>query len=131
MNLTRFVRPVAWVAVAFWLVFGIWAFVAPRSFFDQVAVFPPYNEHFLHDAGAFQMGLGAVLVFGLIGWDGLGTALAGTAVAAVMHVIAHAIDSDKGGKSTDIPGLAVLALALVVAAVLARPGPRPKHTNAP
>ena len=31
---------------------GIWAFVAPRSFFDTLATFEPFNAHFVRDVGA-------------------------------------------------------------------------------
>lgn len=32
--------------------------IAPRSSDLTVATFPPYNQHLLHDIGAFQIGLG-------------------------------------------------------------------------
>jgi hypothetical protein len=44
------------------LVFGAWAFADPESFFDEVATFEPYNQHLIQDVGAFQIGLGAVLL---------------------------------------------------------------------
>lgn len=40
----------------------MWALVAPRSFFTSLATFEPYNPHLLHDIGAFQIGIGAVLL---------------------------------------------------------------------
>jgi hypothetical protein len=36
--------------------------VDPRSFFTALAAFEPYNQHFIQDIGAFQIGLGAVLL---------------------------------------------------------------------
>src|SRR4029453_15165304 len=44
---------------------GIWGLVAPRSFAEFVAF--PYNRHFLHDAGAFQIGIGVPLVLASAG----------------------------------------------------------------
>ena len=35
---------------------GAWALVDPSSFYDQVAPWPPYNEHLVHDAGVFSSG---------------------------------------------------------------------------
>ena len=114
-------RIAAWIGAVFWLVTGVWAFVAPRSFFDNIATFEPYNRHFLHDAGAFALGLGAVLIFALVTqWDALRVALAGVGLAAVMHVVAHAVDTDLGGKSTDIPGLVLLAIVIVYGAAARR-----------
>ncbi|HEV7886965.1 MAG TPA: hypothetical protein VGO92_05365 [Acidimicrobiales bacterium] len=117
----RLVRLVAWVGVAFFFFFGLWAFFDPASFFDKVAIFPPYNAHFLHDAGAFQIGLGTSLLLGLLGWGGLGTALGGAGLGSVVHVIAHVIDRDQGGRATDPVGLGLLALALLWGAWVVRP----------
>jgi hypothetical protein len=57
-----------WVAAfrggAFFLFAGVWAMTAPSSFFEQSARFSPItaNRHFIQDIGAFQIGLGAVLL---------------------------------------------------------------------
>ena len=125
MTSLRLPRLAAWAGVVFWLGSGVWAFAAPKSFYENVATFDPYNEHFLHDLGAFSIGLGAVLLFALLtSWDGLRVALAGIAVASVVHVIAHAMDSDLGGRDSDVPGLAVVALVFIVGAVAGRPRER-------
>ena len=44
---------------------GLWAMLAPRSFYANATPFPPYNVHVLHDIGAFQIGLCACLAAGL------------------------------------------------------------------
>jgi hypothetical protein len=121
MTADKLARFVAWVGVAFFTVFGLWAFLAPKNFFKQIAIFPPYNEHFLHDAGAFQVGFAVALLLGLLGWDGLGTALGGAAAGSVLHVVAHVIDHDLGGRATDPVGLGILALALAAGAWVRRP----------
>ncbi len=41
------------------LALGIWALIDPSSFFDNIADWPPYNRHFIHDIGAFQVAIGA------------------------------------------------------------------------
>jgi hypothetical protein len=56
---------------------GLWAFAAPRSFFESVATYPPFNVHLLHDIGAFNLGLGATLLLALAWADALLVALAG------------------------------------------------------
>ena len=124
MNTDRFVRAVTWVAAAFNIVFGVWAFVAPESFFDEMATFQPYNEHFLHDIGAFQIGFGAVLALAAIGWSGLRAALGGVGIGSALHAIAHIIDGDLGGKDTDPYALGMLAVAILIAAALAGSRPR-------
>jgi peptidoglycan/LPS O-acetylase OafA/YrhL len=115
----RVVRGTALLAAAFYTLFGAWALLAPRSFFETVAPFPPYNEHFLHDAGAFQLGLGAALLAALARRSALVAALAGAAVASVLHAGAHAVDGHLGGRPTDPWVLGLLAALVVAALVLA------------
>jgi hypothetical protein len=115
-------RFAGWAGVVFALGSGVWAFVAPRSFFDNIATFEPYNRHFLHDIGAFSIGLGAVLLFALVtNWDALRVGLSGLAVGSVVHVVSHIVDSDQGGRDTDVPGLIVVALVFIIGAVAGRP----------
>lgn len=111
------------VAIGVGVVFvaaGLWAFVDPRSFFDAAAVFEPYNEHFLRDIGAFQVGLGAVLLLAAFVRDALSVALAGVGIGAAFHAVSHVIDRDLGGDpAVDIPLFAAIAL-LLFGAVVAR-----------
>jgi hypothetical protein len=104
-------------ALAF-LIPGAWAFLAPRSFYDNVATFEPYNLHLLHDLGAFQLAIGASLLAALLWSDGLTVALAGAAVGAVVHDVAHFMDRDLGGRSSDPWALGLLAVLLLVALAL-------------
>ena len=101
----------------FFLAFGLWAFLDPQSFFDEVATFEPYNAHFLHDIGAFQLGIGATLLIAL--WrrgDAIFTALAGAGIGAALHVIAHVQDHDLGGSDSDIVTLGIVAVLLIAGA---------------
>ncbi len=99
---------------------GIWAFVAPRSFFDTVATFPPFNEHLFHDLGAFQGALGATLLIGLRVRNGLMVAMLGNLLGAIVHFISHVMDSGLGGRSTDPIAMGFLAAALAFALVVYR-----------
>jgi hypothetical protein len=119
MNRYLGLRIVAGLGALVFLVFGIWPIVDPQGFFDEVADFPPYNEHFLHDVGAFQVGLGLTLLFALI-WprDALLVAMLGTGIGAAIHVWAHVADSDQGGSDSDTTSLAVLAVLLLGGAAI-------------
>jgi hypothetical protein len=132
----RFIRGVTIAAAALFVVAGAWAFLDPAAFYERVAHFPPYNRHFLHDAGAFQLGLGAALVLSLIGWDGRRVALWAAAAASVLHAASHVIDHDLGGRGTDPLALALVAAALIAAALLSTRTSRPRtevtnHATAP
>jgi hypothetical protein len=117
---------------AFYLVFGVWAFFAPSSFAAHVATFKPYNRHLMHDAGAFQTGLGTALVVGLLKRVGpRAAALWGVAAASSLHAAAHFIDRDLGGRGSDPWTLSLLAAAFVAAAALDTFGRRLDATASP
>ena len=107
----------AGIGLFFFVGLGLWAFFDPQSFFDEIALFPPYNEHLLHDVGAFQVGLGGTLLLALM-WktDALLAALGGVGVGAVLHFIAHVEDTDLGGRDSDPFTIGVIALVIVGAA---------------
>ena len=103
---------------AFTLALGLWAFFDTSSFYGQLAEFPPYNRHLLHDIGAFQIGLGVTLLLALL-WrtDALLAVLAGAATGAVFHWIAHVADEGHGGRDSDPYTLGIIAAVVVLAAV--------------
>lgn len=119
----RFPRLMGWIGGLFFLLLGLFAMAAPRAFFDTVATFEPYNQHFLQDLGAFQVGLGAVLLLALLpGWrDALAVVLVGVGIGSAAHVVAHVVGVGLGGTpALDIPSLSVLAVALLAAGVARR-----------
>jgi uncharacterized membrane protein len=105
---------IAALAAAFYLVFGIWAFVDPESFFENIATYPPYNEHLIHDLGAFQIGLGVAGLAGLALSDGLAATLAGIAAGSLMHGVSHIGDTDLGGRDIDPWGTSLLGLVALL-----------------
>lgn len=109
----------AWIGALIFLVGGAWAMLAPQSFYDVVATYPPYNRHLFHDVGAFQLGIAAGLVAGIGGRSGLRVALWAGAVGASAHAVSHWIDADLGGRSSDPALITVLAAVLVAGLVVA------------
>lgn len=117
----RLARLAAGVGAAAFLPTGLWAMVHPRSFFEQVAEFHPYNQHFLQDIGAFQLGLGAVLLLVALRprVDALTAALLGTGAGGTAHALSHVLGRDLGGKPwSDIPMFALIGLLLLCAGAL-------------
>lgn len=133
MNAERFIRVVTLAGAAVFIVAGAWAFLGPGSFYERVAHFPPYNRHFLHDVGAFQLGLGTALALRLAGWEGRRVALWTVAMASVLHAASHIINRDLGGRGTDPLALTLVAAALLAAALLTGrpPAPRRETTRHP
>ncbi|HVE91591.1 MAG TPA: hypothetical protein VNE62_04715 [Actinomycetota bacterium] len=113
-----FPKVVAVVVGVLLVAFGLWGFLAPESF-HQLAKFDPYNRHYVHDIGAFQIGLGAVLLCGVWIRDALAAVLWGVGVGATFHLLSHVMDRDIGGSpSTDFPSFALMALLLIAAAFM-------------
>jgi hypothetical protein len=93
---------------------GAWAFLAPESF-ARFIDYPPYNRHLIHDAGAFQLGIGVTTLLALWWPDALVVALTGFAVASGLHTVSHWIDRNVGGHDSDVPGLGLLTLVALLA----------------
>ena len=113
---SRFPLLTATLAGGFLVAFGVWAMFAPVSFFDQVATFEPYNRHLIQDIGAFQIGLGLVLLLGAMLADSMATALIGVGIGSLAHTGSHLLGLDLGGRpELDIPAFGGLGLLLLVA----------------
>ena len=97
-------------------VLGVWAYAAPRSFADFID-FAPFNEHLIHDAGAFQIGIGVALLAALVERRAVVVALAGFVVASGLHTWSHWSDHHLGGHGSDVLTLGLLT-AVALAALL-------------
>jgi PPOX class probable F420-dependent enzyme len=115
----RFVLAVTLLAGLFMTAAGLAALLAP-SWFADAAGFPRHT-HFVHDAGAFQLGIGVTLLLAVAWRDGLALALAGFLIANTTHAVNHAVDLDLGGHSWDAWALAAVSL-LTAAALVVRLG---------
>lgn len=113
---TRFIQTVVVIAALSMLVTGVWMRIDPASF-AQWANWPNH-VHFLHDAGAFQIGIGMMLLFALWWRDVIAVVLGGFVVANTLHSINHFFDRD-GGNAADWWQLGVFSL-LAAAALLLR-----------
>lgn len=109
-----FVTVVIWLTAGFMLAGGVWALLWPGSFADFVDF--PEHTHFLHDLGAFQIGIGVGLLLALIWPDSLAVVLGGSLAVNIVHAVNHAVDLDLGGRDSDpwalglLSGLTALAL---------------------
>jgi PPOX class probable F420-dependent enzyme len=114
-------RPTGLVAIVvgasglFMLSAGVAALGWPHAFADFVEF--DRHEHFVHDAGAFQAGIGIGLLLALLWRDAITVVLAAFLVANTLHAYNHATDLDLGGRGTH-PWL-LDAVSVVVAVALA------------
>ncbi|MBI5289302.1 MAG: hypothetical protein HY873_10075 [Chloroflexi bacterium] len=117
MTIDRLVTLVLLLGGLFFLGPGLWALLDPDSFYRELAPFEPYNRHFVHDIGAFQIGIGVALLLAAWWSDAKLIVLAGAAAAAVAHLVSHVMDNDHGGNDTDVPVFAIVAAVLLVTAL--------------
>jgi len=109
-------RAVAIVAGISFVGLGAWAMLDPASFFATIASFEPYNKHFVQDIGAFQIGLGAVLLLSGTSprTDALAVALLGVGIGATFHFLSHLVGGEHGGvPERDLPLFAFTAAVLL------------------
>ena len=111
----RYVAGVTLLAAAFTLVAGVWALFWPDSFAEAVRF--PEHTHFLHDVGAFQIGIGVTLALAVLWRDALAVVLTGFLVGNTIHAANHAVDLDLGGRDSDPWLLGLLSLLVAVALV--------------
>jgi hypothetical protein len=92
---------------------ALFALLAPEVFYQVVAIYPPYNRHFIHDIGSFMLGLGAGLALAMVLSDALLVALGATTVGATAHFASHLVDRELGGLPTDPITFGVFALVVL------------------
>jgi PPOX class probable F420-dependent enzyme len=108
-----FVRTVAVLLGVLTTVVGVWALGWPDSFSEFVN-FPPHR-HFVHDVGAFQIGLGTALLLGVVWADAMSVALAAYVLGGVVHAVAHAVDRNLGGSTAQTLLIGLLAVLAALA----------------
>jgi hypothetical protein len=111
--------PPAWV--------GIWATVAPRSFYDDfpgpsswVAPLGPFDEHLVRDVGAFELGLLVLALFAIVTVERrvVQAALVAAIVSGLPHLIYHLSNTGPLSTADNVLSLAGLAAPVVVALAL-------------
>jgi uncharacterized protein YjeT (DUF2065 family) len=72
---------------------GLLAFFAPSAFYDLIASYSPENDHFLKDLGSWQIGLGALTLYGARRPDWRLPLLGFLALQYSLHTVAHVVDA--------------------------------------
>jgi hypothetical protein len=125
---------------------GLWAYLAPRSFYyhvPTVSMYPPFNQHFVSDFGGLQLAMTVVMVAAAVILERrlVIVALLAFLVYAVTHLIfhlTHLMGMTGGAMLTNIAGLGVVAaIPAVLLVVTYKSGPggtsagptNPAHTG--
>ncbi|MFN8132765.1 MAG: hypothetical protein U0R70_14560 [Solirubrobacteraceae bacterium] len=116
--MTRLVTPGLWLFAGLNLALAVWMAADPRSFYDTIADFGPYNPHDLRDVATWQAAAGLALA-GAARWPAWRVpVLAFVAVQSGLHTVNHL--ADVGAAATTAMGVFdVASLALATAALCA------------
>lgn len=125
------------------VVIGVWALLAPRSFYDGfpvsghawVALLPPYNEHLIRDVGGLSLALTVLLAAAAVRPERrlVRTAMLAFLVYTVPHAVFHGLHLEGFSVADAIVqtvgfgvqlGVALLLLALTFRGHPAEPGGR-------
>jgi hypothetical protein len=83
---------VLFVGGLFNLLIGLALLFAPVWFYENIGNFPPYNRHFLGDAGAFLLPWGIGLLLAARQPAAHRSLIGLAAIAALIHALNHAYD---------------------------------------
>lgn len=103
----RVVTTIVVISASSILATGVWGRVDPSGFAEFANW--PHHEHFLHDAGVFQIGIGVMMLSALWWRDVIAVTLAGFVFTNSLHAVNHYVDQDAGGNPTDWWNLALLS----------------------
>jgi len=108
----KFVVGVTLVGATMMVVLGAWCRLDPVGFAEWSNW--PVHEHFLHDAGVFQMAIGLMMALAVWWRDVIAVVLAGFLFTNLFHALNHYLDRADGGHDSDtwlLAGIAILAAA--------------------
>ncbi|MFI7674474.1 hypothetical protein [Actinophytocola sp. NPDC049390] len=97
---------------------GLWCRLDPAGFAEWANW--PDHDHFLHDAGVFQIAIGLMMLAALWSRDVLTVALVGFGFTNLFHAANHYLDRAEGGRGSDAWLLLALAVLAGVALVARR-----------
>lgn len=106
------------------LITGLWAILAPASWYTDYGhgVAPPsafghYNEHFVQDLGSGYVGIGAVLLLAVL-WprrEAVQIALIGFVVFSAPHLVVHLVEAGELTRTGYLVTTGALLLGTLVA----------------
>ncbi len=125
----------------FALLLGVWAGLAPRSFYDDfpglgmawVSVDGPYNEHLLRDIGSLNLALAVVLIAAFVTLTKQMVIVAAGASLAwnIPHFLYHAFNTDGLGTTDIVLNLGGLAFSSLYPMVLLSLAPKLEPATEP
>ena len=110
-------RPLLALVGAYHVALGAFMVLAPRTFFDDIATYGAYNDHYIRDIATFYLALGAVLLVAVARTAWQVPLLAFATIEFGLHVLNHVWDVGDTDPSWLGPANLV-SLALIGAVLL-------------
>ena len=109
-------RPLLALLGAYHLLLGVAMVAAPRTFFDDVATYGTFNDHYLRDVASFYLALGVVMLVAVAKTSWQTPLLAFATLQYVLHVLNHLwdiSDTDPGWLGpANVASLALIGAVL-------------------
>ena len=96
---------------------GVLALLAPGTFYDVLAAYPPQNDHFLMDLGSWMIALGAIALYGARRAEWRAPLLGLLGLQYALHTIPHVLHVDDAEEAWQ-GWFALISLALAAALLL-------------
>ena len=109
-------RPVLALLGVYHLAIGFVMVIAPRTFFDEIAHYGAFNDHYIRDVATFYLALGAVLLIAVARTSWQVPLLTFALLQYGLHVLNHLWDVADGEPSWIGPAN-VVSLALIAAVI--------------
>ena len=130
----RLIRLATFVAGLYYLVAAIGLIVTPGWFFEHVGHFPPFNRHYMGDAGSFLLPLAAGLMIASRDPVRNRPLIAVGAAASLVHMLNHLYDAVfenlmHAGWLVDFSSLVLVTTILLTVYYQSAPGKQMSPRN--
>jgi hypothetical protein len=113
------------------LVLGLWMAFSPRSFYDAIGPFGPYNDHYVRDVSTWQIAFGVALAVAVRRPSWRAPLLGFAVLQFGLHTLNHVIDiGDADPGWVGVFDAVVLGLTTVLLAGLFRGALESEDTRA-
>lgn len=117
----RYLPLVLFVLAAVQLLLGLWMAASPQSFYDSIATYGPYNDHYIRDFSSFYIALGLALIISTKAASWRVPVLFIATVQYFLHTLSHILDVNEADPVwVGIFNLVLVAFLTVVFAALLR-----------
>ena len=98
---------------AYHAILGLAMIIIPSWFFENIGNYPPFNQHYIVDFGAYQFPLGIALVLASRQPFQQRLLVGSTIIANILHAFAHVYDDLANGNALSASTVSLLVLGSI------------------